>query len=93
VWLCVEMTECVDVSMVKEGVDPGAFHGEEPGDMFVFFWSCQVDFFMGGVDVAADDDVVFFCFEVVSVAEELVVEVEFVLESWGVFFLVWGVGV
>lgn len=48
---------------------------------------------MGGVEVTADDDVMFFCFQGVCIAEELVVEIEFVLESFLVFLSVWEVDI
>ena len=43
---------------------------------------------MRGIDVSTDDDVLFVCFEVVSIAEELVVEIKFVLESFLVFLAI-----
>ena len=48
---------------------------------------------MGGVEVTADDDVVFFCFQGVCITEELVVEIKFVLESFLVFLSVWEVDI
>jgi hypothetical protein len=72
--------------MVNKGIYPCSFDGEKPGDMFVFFWPCEVDFLMCGVEVTTDDDILILCFEVVSIGEELVVKIKFVLESCFVFF-------
>ena len=52
----VEMTEGIDVSLLDDLVDPGAFDGQEAGGVLVLLGAGEVDLAMSSIHIPAKDD-------------------------------------
>jgi len=63
VWFFVELAEAVDVAVGDEFVHPSALDRQKAGDVFVFFWTGEVDGSVGCVYIAGDDEVFAFLYE------------------------------
>lgn len=63
----IEMTKDVRIAMVDDLIYPRALFREKAGVLFIFFWPREVDAFMRGVYVAAEDNIFLFFSEMFDV--------------------------
>ncbi len=79
--LLVKVAECVRVPVGDELVHPGPFFGEEAGLFRVLLGARDIYFFMGGIDVPADDQSFPGSFKGIGVFEKNIVESHLIFKS------------
>ena len=78
--LVVKHPQGVDISPIDKFVYPGALFGKETGGLLILLWPGQVDRPVGGIDIAADNDIFAFLPGLFGMVKEGVVEVHLIFQ-------------
>ena len=81
--LGAEQPEGIDIAGCQKPVYPGALLGKKARHLLVLFWPGQVDFVVGCIDIAADDDMPAFFPQCLNAVKKSIVEIHFKLQALG----------
>ena len=82
------MAISINPVVIGQFIKPTAFDREKTGNVLVLAGVGEINISMGSVDIATKDDFFALFSEAIDIGEEIVVKVEFVLETTGVAFAI-----